>query len=92
MQLSISSIPDFQLGPDAFSNGQASLPGLDVVLSGNVVEQGNRSLTYTGAMINSFYYYNLTYTIPSDLMDGGDVPELVITFTKTSPPSYDLYV
>jgi hypothetical protein len=89
LQLSIASQPDFQLGKTAFSNHTASLPGLDVTLSGNVVEQGNRSLTY-GATINDLYYYNLTYTFPGNLQSGAAVPELVISWKKTAPPSYNL--
>ncbi|WWD16288.1 hypothetical protein CI109_100714 [Kwoniella shandongensis] len=92
IQLSISSLPNFQLNKGAFANGQASLPGLDVSLSGNVVDQGTFSLTFTGDAINSFEYYNLTYSFPSSLSQGNYVPELVVGFTKTTPPSYDLFV
>ncbi|KAK8869446.1 hypothetical protein IAR55_000010 [Kwoniella newhampshirensis] len=92
IQLSISSLPDFQLNKGAFADGTASLPGLDVALSGNVVEQGNMSISFTGDGINSFQYYNLTYTIPSPLLEGEDVPELVVGFTKTNPPTYQLFV
>jgi hypothetical protein len=89
LQLSIASQPDFQLAKTAFSNHTASLPGLEVTLSGNVVEQGNRSLAY-GATINDLYYYNLTYTFPGSLRSAGTVPQLVISWKKTAPPSYNL--
>jgi hypothetical protein len=59
------------------------------VLSGNAIQQGNRTLSY-GATINDLYYYNLTYTFPASIRSSGEVPELVISWTKTTPPTYDL--
>ena len=91
MQLSISALPDFQLSPFSFENGQASLPGLDVMLSGNVVERGNRTLTFTGDDINGFLYYNLTYSWEGTSLSG-EIPELVVGITKTASPSYQLIV
>jgi hypothetical protein len=91
IQLSISSIPDFQLSNSSFT-GKTSLPGLDVTLSGNVVDQGKKSLSFTGAQINGFYVYNLTHSFDSSLRDNGEVPTLVVEFEKTTPPEYQLYV
>lgn len=91
VQLNILSQPDFQLGKSAFANNLASLPGLDLTLSGNIVSQGNRSISY-GATINNVYYYNLTYTFPASLRNGGGVPEMVVSWKKTTPPKYDLYL
>jgi hypothetical protein len=91
IQLSISSLPDFQLDKGAFKDNSETLPGLEVDISGNVVDSGNKTLTYTNADINGFVYYNLTYTFdPAEMQE--DTPELIVSFTKTTPPQYSLYV
>ena len=92
MTVVISPIPDHQFGTGSFNNSDhsESLPGLDVSLSGNVIDQGSLNLAYTGDAINGFNYYNLTVEFAGAL--GDEVPELVLGFKKTTPPTYNLYV
>ncbi|WVQ84278.1 hypothetical protein IAT38_006430 [Cryptococcus sp. DSM 104549] len=91
-ELSISTFPNYQLNNGSFVDGRASLPGLDVGISGNVFNGGKMTLEFDGSQINGFYYYNLTYAVPEELLAGDEVLELVVSFTKTSPPEYDLFV
>ncbi|ORX41089.1 hypothetical protein BD324DRAFT_678482 [Kockovaella imperatae] len=92
ISLLLSPLPDWQLGTGSFNNSDhsASFPGLNVSLSGNAVDQGQRILEFTGDEINGFRYYNLTYDFAGGV--GNEVPELVVAFTKTTPPQIDLYV
>ena len=67
-----------------------SLPGLNVRLSGNVVEKGERSVKFSAATrLHGAYYYDLTYTFPQSLREGGD-PTLLISVKKTEPPKTSL--
>lgn len=56
-------------------------------MKGNVAERGHRSLRFDAATrTHGVYHYVLEYTWDGDI----GVPELVIEFQKTSPPSYPL--
>lgn len=90
VSLRIGCLPFLQLDGQSFAEGQQSLPGLDVLLSGSIVEHGTRSLTFSKPQkIHGAYYYDLSYSFPSELRGRCD-PTLVISFEKTTPPSYPL--
>lgn len=88
--LHIGCLPFMQLDQRTFDDHAASLPGLDVRLSGNVVERGIQSFSFTKDTNNhGAAFYKLIYAFPASLRNEED-PALVINFVKTKPPVYDL--
>ncbi|KAK7026850.1 hypothetical protein VNI00_015392 [Paramarasmius palmivorus] len=66
------------LPADFLANGTGELPGLSLRVSGNVLN-GTRTFQYGSGTINDLRYYDLTYTIPSDLEE---VPTITFSFRK----------
>ncbi|RSH80873.1 hypothetical protein EHS25_007042 [Saitozyma podzolica] len=90
VSLRIGCLPFLQLDGQSFAENRQSLPGLDVSLSGSIVDHGTRSLTFSKAQkIHGAYYYDLSYSFASELRGRCD-PTLVISVKKTTPPSYPL--
>lgn len=88
--LHIGCLPFMQLDQTAFASNAASLPGLDVRLSGNVVEKGTQEFTFDKHHFNhGSAFYKLSYAFPANLREAEE-PTLVVNFTKTKPPVYDL--
>jgi hypothetical protein len=81
-----------QLDKQSFANNTARLPGLDIRLSGNVVDSGRRSFTFAkDQKLHGSWYYRLTYDFDGvDLND--EEPELRIEVETTDPPRYPLQV
>ena len=64
------------------ADADATLPGLRLLVSGNVVRRGARALVYGASAVNGLAYYNLTYAwTAADL--GGEVPQIVLEVEKT---------
>jgi hypothetical protein len=83
----IGCIPDVHLGHDFLQDGTASLPGLDLRISGNVVENSKRTISFSlKQKLHGAFYYEIVYTFPPSLRDS-DVPTLVISVKKTDPPA-----
>ncbi|KAG6816075.1 hypothetical protein H0H87_008803 [Tephrocybe sp. NHM501043] len=77
MTFLISGFRGITLPPDFAANESiAMLPGLKLMLQGNVVDRG--SFLFGTGLINDLPYYNLTIFIP----EGLDVPEIVLSFEK----------
>ena len=91
VQLHISSIPGLQLGLDAFEGGEAVLPGLTIKVTGNVVEQGKRELSF-GHAVHGFPYYRLRYSFQDSMRESGQIPELMVTWKKTRVPTSKLHL
>lgn len=91
ISLHIGYIPFHQLTTASFSSNRESLPGLDVELTGNVVESGRRSLTFDKShSLHGARYYRLTYEFGPELYETEDGPTLYLGFKKTKPPVNDL--
>lgn len=82
----IGCLPDMQLGHDFLKDGTASLPGLDIHLTGNVVESCQPIITFSlKQKLHGAFFYEVVYQFPSSLREKGD-PTLVIGVRKTEPP------
>jgi hypothetical protein len=87
--LHIGALPFMQLNKRSFEGHRASLPGLDVRLSGNIVEQGTQTLEFNkDTTMHGAPYYRLSYAFPASLRE--EEPTLVVGVTRTKPPVYDL--
>jgi hypothetical protein len=87
VRLHIGALPFLQLNTKSFDSNSESLPGLDLQLSGNIVERGQRSLRFgSETRTHGVYHYVLQYDWQGDI----GVPELVISFKKQTPPQYPL--
>lgn len=90
MRLHISTFPEIQLEVEAFSSpalSDVALPGMNVRLTGNVVDQARPTLGYTGASLHGWRYYVLEYELPSSLLENDVVPELVVRLEKLAVES-----
>lgn len=91
MTLHIGALPFRQLDATSFEGHKARLPGLDVRLSGSVVEEGSQVLDFNkDTHLHGAPFYRLSYTFPSSLRE--TEPTLVVGFAKTKPPVYDLHL
>ncbi|ORY25543.1 hypothetical protein BCR39DRAFT_543951 [Naematelia encephala] len=89
MELHISALPFLQLDGDSFGSDSHSLPGLDVELSGNVVQQGSRTLEFNhDTQCWGRWFYRLKYTFPDSLRENGSVPTMIVHWKRTTPPVY----
>lgn len=89
--LHIGCLPFMQLDKTTFANHATSLPGLDVHISGNVVEHGKQVFEFTkDTNMHGAPFYRLSYEFPSSLRQTED-PTLVVNFVKTKAPGYDLW-
>ncbi|KAJ7588100.1 hypothetical protein C8J56DRAFT_860795 [Mycena floridula] len=78
MTFLIGGINGLSLDEELLANGTATLPGIQLKISGNVVN-GSRSVTYGTGTINDLAYYNVTYVIPDGLTE---TPRIVVGFVK----------
>lgn len=79
-----------QLDKNTFSDHKASLPGLEIELRGNVVEQGAQTFGFKASnKLHGAFYYELRYTFSDQLAEQA-VPEFVVDFRKTAPPVYNV--
>lgn len=64
------------------------MPGLDIELTGNIVDTGHKTLEFSQSTKRwDSWYYRLKYTFP-DAVGADIVPELVISLRKVTPPDY----
>ncbi len=85
ISLRIGCLPDMTLSKDLFSDGKASLPGLDVSLSGSFLS-GHRAVTFSlRNKLHGASYYEVTFDLGNSSIAE---PGLVIAFQKTPPPIY----
>jgi hypothetical protein len=87
IRLHIGALPFLQLDGQSFTSNREQLPGLDIQFSGNVVERGRRSLKFgSDTRTHGACHYVLEYEWEGNI----GIPELLISFQKTTPPSYPL--
>lgn len=90
ISLRVGCLPFVQLDQGFLADGKASLPGLDIHLTGSIVEQGVRSVAFSKATkLHGAFFYEVKYKFPESLREAGQ-PELVIGVKKTTPPAHAL--
>lgn len=76
-----------QLDPQAFSATPipvVALPGMNIRLTGNVVDTVRPKLSYTGDSLHGWQYYVLEYELPASMLENENAPELVIGLEKVA--------
>ncbi|KAJ7205294.1 hypothetical protein GGX14DRAFT_645299 [Mycena pura] len=82
MTFRFGGFPRVTLGADFLADADATLPGLRLRVSGNVVRRVARALVFGASAVNGLAYYNLTYAWTA-ADQGGEVPQIVLEVEKT---------
>ena len=89
MVLHFGALPFFSLNTKSFADGKVSFPGLDVELSGNVMDEGRLVVDFSKRnKLHGAWFYRVTIEFPKTLQ----TPTLRVAVKKTAAPVCPLYV